>query len=77
MKKILFSIPPVFCSSLKFDIGWRTGIGVGWFTLFSNNGESGTGVSSEVVFETSTTSKKIFVGWSNLRERGLFLRFGD
>jgi hypothetical protein len=61
--------------------GSRIGIGVGSFSCierrFSDNGESGTGVSSERVFETSTISKKIFVGCSVLWERGLFLRFGD
>ena len=62
--------------------GSRIGIGVGSFSCiercFSDNGESGTGVSSsETVFETSTISKKIFVGCSVLWERGLFLRFGD
>lgn len=82
-----YSIPPTLISSFVTDGGSTLIIGAAFATgsiyfalneiSFSDTGESGIGVASDNVFKTSTTSKIIFVGWSDFRERGLFFRFGD
>lgn len=81
-KRWSFSIPHIVDGSSWWVIfGWSTGVGEGWFWLkessLPDGGESGTAVSSETLFWTSTTCRTIRLGASDLRERGFFCRVLD
>ena len=81
--RLSISVPPAKWSSWReVLVGSKTGKGVNWWCWLierslSDVGESGTGVASDIRVDISTTSSISFVGWSDLRVRGLFLRLGD